>query len=109
MLQNEDLTSRDIERIADLRQPEVNIALTELLKRKWVDVIRYIMENKVRPEKIYHLFRSLDDILEGLKEEIVGDYTRKMADIEKVREMVIENNEVIIKRFNYYLESFSLL
>jgi predicted transcriptional regulator len=90
MIRDIDLTSRDMERICDLRQPEVSIALTDLMKRKWIDVVRQIMEKKGRPVKIYHLVISLEDILEELKGIIVGDYGRKILEIERVREMIKE-------------------
>jgi predicted transcriptional regulator len=83
-----DLTSRDMERICDLRQPEVSIALTDLMKRRWIKVVRQVMENKGRPIKIYHLARALEEILDELKSSIVGEYDKKSEEIEKVREML---------------------
>jgi predicted transcriptional regulator len=91
MIRDEDLTSRDIERICDLRQPEVSIALSDLMKRKWVKDIRHAREGKGRPTMIYHLVKSLDDILEELKTEIVGDYEEKLKEIEKVRDLLKAN------------------
>lgn len=88
MIRDVDLTSREMERACDLRQPEVSIALTDLLKRKWAKNIRQVMENKGRPVKIYHLSRSLDEILEDLKSAIVDDYGRKVLEIERVRELI---------------------
>ncbi|HOL40607.1 hypothetical protein [Methanospirillum sp.] len=91
MIRDADLTSRDIERICDLRQPEVSIALSDLMKRKWVKDIRHSREGKGRPTMIYHLIKSLDDILEELKTEIVGDYEEKMKEIERVRDLLKGN------------------
>ena len=42
-----DLTSREVERISDLRQPEVSIAINQLIKRSWVYVTSHITEKKV--------------------------------------------------------------
>lgn len=92
LIKDADLTSREIERIVDLRQPEVSIALTDLMKKKWVRIVRQITENKGRPVKIYHLMISLDDILDELKTTIVGEYEKKFAEIERVREMLLEIN-----------------
>ncbi|MDD1728183.1 MAG: hypothetical protein LUQ50_03825 [Methanospirillum sp.] len=92
MIKDMDLTSREIERVVDLRQPEVSIALTDLMKKKWVRIVRQITENKGRPVKIYHLVTSLDDILDELKTSIVGEYEKKFAEIERVREMLREIN-----------------
>ena len=88
MLRDADLTSREIERTCDLRQPEVSIALKDLMERRWVRDVRKIMENKGRPVNIYHLIKSLDDILDELKRVIVGDYEKKLQEIERVREML---------------------
>lgn len=83
-----DLTARDMERICDLRQPEVSIALTDLMKKKWIKVINLITENKGRPIKVYHLAWTLEQILDELKGLIEGDYEKKSGEIEKVREMI---------------------
>lgn len=88
MIRDVDLTSRDMERVCDLRQPEASIALTDLLKRKWVKNVRQLTENKGRPVKIYHLSGSLDDVLDDLKGAIVGDYEAKMIELERVRELI---------------------
>lgn len=88
LLRDIDLTSRVIERVVDLRQPEVSIALSELIKRKWVKKVSQISENKGRPIIIYHLSKKLDDILDELKKDIVGDYEEKVKEIEKVRELL---------------------
>jgi len=90
MIRGFDLTSREIERVCDIRQPEVSIALTDLEKRKWVRKVGQKSENKGRPVLIYHLVKSVDDILDELKEVIVGDYDKKLHEIEKVKELLKE-------------------
>ncbi|ABD40347.1 conserved hypothetical protein [Methanospirillum hungatei JF-1] len=90
MIRGFDLTSREIERVCDIRQPEVSIALNDLEKRKWVRKVGQKSENKGRPVLIYHLVKSVDDILDELKEVIVGDYDKKLHEIEKVKELLKE-------------------
>jgi len=90
MIRGFDLTSREIERVCDIRQPEVSIALTDLETRKWVKKVGQKSENKGRPVLIYHLVKSVDDILDELKKVIVGDYDKKLHEIEKVRELLKE-------------------
>jgi len=90
MIRGFDLTSREIERVCDIRQPEVSIALTDLEKRKWVRKVGQKSENKGRPVLIYHLVKSVDDILDELKKVIVGDYDKKLHEIEKVKELLKE-------------------
>lgn len=88
-----DLTSREVERISDLRQPEVSIAINQLIKRKWVFVTNHITEKKGRPVKVYSLLRAIDDILDEIKGDIEGDYRKKIEVIERVRVMVKEAKE----------------
>jgi len=90
MLRDIDLTSRVIERVVDIRQPEVSIALKDLMSRKWVKEVGRIVENKGRPVLIYHLGKSLDAILNELKTAIVGDYEKKLQEIEQIRELLRE-------------------
>ena len=63
LLRDIDLTSREMERVCDLRQPEVSIALTDLIDRKWVKKVSQKAENKGRPVLTYHLSKRLDEIL----------------------------------------------
>ena len=85
MIKDEDFTSREIERIIDLRQPEVSIALSDLIKRDWVHIVLQITQNKGRPIKVYHIAKTLDEILDELKESLIGTYKQKFDQIEKVR------------------------
>jgi predicted transcriptional regulator len=86
-----DLTSREIERLVDLRQPEVSIAINQLIGRKWVQVSSLITEKKGRPVKVYSLTVSIDSILDQIESQIEGDYRSQMEIIERVRSMVKES------------------
>ena len=88
MLWKIDLSARDMERICDLRQSEVSVALTDLIKKKWIKVVRLITEKKGRPIKIYRQARNPEKILDELRGMIKGDYDRKSEEIEKVREII---------------------
>ena len=88
MLWKIDLSARDMERICDLRQSEVSVALTDLIKKKWIKVVRLITEKKGRPIKIYRRARNPEKILDELRGMIKGDYDRKSEEIEKVREII---------------------
>jgi predicted transcriptional regulator len=85
-----DLTSREIERIVDLRQPEVSIAINQLISRKWAYISSLITEKKGRPVKVYSLSISIDAILDQIEEQIEGDYRSQLETIERVRTMVKE-------------------
>lgn len=86
-----DLTSRQIERIVDLRQPEVSIAINQLIDRKWAQVTSLITEKKGRPVKVYSLSRSVDQIIDQIEEQIEGEYRGQLEIIERVRLMVKES------------------
>jgi len=86
-----DLTSREIERIVDLRQPEVSIAINLLIGRKWAQISSLITEKKGRPVKVYSLAASIDSILDQIEDQIEGDYRSQLEIIERVRSMVKES------------------
>jgi len=88
MIKDVDFTSREIERMIDLRQPEVSIAITDLMKRGWVHTVLQITQNKGRPIKVYHVSRSLDEILDELKESVIETYEQKCEEIEQVRRLM---------------------
>lgn len=81
-------TSRDLERIADLRQPEVSVAITGLSKRNWVCVSSLITENKGRPVKLFKLGESIDDILDELRESICEGHDKQMQMLGRIREII---------------------
>ncbi|MFH0967239.1 MAG: hypothetical protein V1862_06110 [Methanobacteriota archaeon] len=81
-------TSRDLERIADLRQPEVSIGITGLLKRKWVCVSSLITANKGRPVKIFKLTGTIDDILDEIKEGISTGHDQEVVLLKRLREII---------------------
>ena len=88
LIKDVDMTSREIERVVDLRQPEVSIAITDLMKKRWVRIDHQITENKGRPMKVYHIAKTLDEILDELRETIIGSYEQKFEEIERVRNML---------------------
>ncbi|MDD3052671.1 MAG: hypothetical protein PHR06_16245 [Candidatus Cloacimonetes bacterium] len=81
-------TSRDLERIADLRQPEVSVAITGLSKRRWVCVSSLITANKGRPVKIFKLTQTIDFILDEIKESFSTGHDQKMIMLGRIREII---------------------
>jgi predicted transcriptional regulator len=88
-----EMTSRDIERIADLRQPEVSVAITCLSKRRWVYVSNLITENKGRPVKLFDLKESVDEILDELRDGICAGHEQQMVLLGKIREILYQGVE----------------
>jgi predicted transcriptional regulator len=55
--QGKDVSSREIEVGADLRQPETNVAVSQLLERGWISLVsqRTDPERKGRPVNVYRI------------------------------------------------------
>lgn len=81
-------TSHDIERGADLRQPEVSIALRHLLDRGWVAMHGYQSENKGRPVNVYRLALPLEEIIEMIGSEKKAEVNRRIALLGKMKTFV---------------------
>jgi predicted transcriptional regulator len=92
-LRGMDLTSREIERLADLRQPEVSIAITALTRRNWICTATLLTENKGRPVKVFRLVEPVDKILFQIKSEILGDFSKQIAYVERVSNLVLGEGE----------------
>lgn len=72
--------SRNIEHEMDLRQPEVSLAMSAFLKRKWIK-LRYLKKkSKGRPTIEYRLVVKKYKILLQLKKE-VNDRLKKLYNV----------------------------
>ena len=61
--------SADIERGANLRQPEVSVAMQQLTDLGWISKTNKKKEGKGRPIYIYKLSTEIDEIFEYFQEE----------------------------------------
>ena len=84
----EELTSREIERGTDLRQPEVSIAINYLSKRKWARVSNLITENKGRPVKLYKLSMTLDEIVDEIEIEKKEEFEHQIGLFKETRDLI---------------------
>jgi predicted transcriptional regulator len=80
--------SAEVEQGAALRQPEVSVAMQELLKRGWVEKRDMKKKGKGRPVHIYKLTSSLDDIVNTFELE-------KMREINTVKKELSELKNLI--------------
>ena len=78
----------DIEQGADMRQPEVSIAMQELRKRKWVKKHDLKKKGKGRPVHVYENAISLPDILNSFEKE-------KLRELETIKNDITELRNVI--------------
>ncbi len=77
--QVEECRSADVEQGADLRQPEVSVAMQELRRRGWAKKRDIKKKGKGRPVHIYKLTSDLPKILKSFEKE-------KMKEVENIRQ-----------------------
>jgi predicted transcriptional regulator len=81
-------TSVDLERGANLRQPEVSIAMNELKERDWITEREEKKKpGKGRPYKIYTLKVGFNDIISQLEKQRMKAVDEAQAKIERLREL----------------------
>ena len=79
--------SRDIERAANLRQPEVSLAMKELKDWRWVKERELKKKGKGRPLKSYKLTLDLKEIVSELvnkKREEIKRIEKDLLELEKL-------------------------
>ena len=86
--QVEECRSADVEQGADLRQPEVSVAMQEMRRRGWVKKKDLKKKGKGRPVHIYKLTRPLPQILNTFKDE-------KMKQVETIKSDLSELHNLI--------------
>ena len=85
-----EITSREIERITGLRQPEVSIAMRHLRKNNWIEIREEKKDSgKGRPIKLYKLIVSLDKIISNIELEVISKNTDLLKNIEKFKSMSV--------------------
>ena len=83
--------SSEIEHGANLRQPEVSIAMQQLQRKGWIEKHDLKKKGKGRPVHIYKLTSSIDKIISNFEKE-------KMREIESIRKDLSELKNLIEKR-----------
>jgi len=80
-------TSRDIEEATNLRQPEVSIAVRDLVERGWVERDNLKRESKGRPINIYRLSADLRKVyvsIEDREKVKIADMEANLANIRQL-------------------------
>jgi len=77
--QVEECRSADVEQGADLRQPEVSVAMQELRRRGWAKKRDIKKKGKGRPVHLYKLTSDLPKILKSFEKE-------KMKEVENIKQ-----------------------
>jgi predicted transcriptional regulator len=78
----------DVEQGADLRQPEVSIAMQELQRREWIIKRDLKGKGKGRPVHIYKLTRHLSEILKNFEQEKLKEVESTKKDISELKNLV---------------------
>ena len=78
-------TSREIEHGADLRQPEVSLAVKYLSEKGWIESRESVTPMKGRPIKIWTLNVPVDKILDAISREKQDELNARLAAIRRVR------------------------
>ncbi len=81
----------DIEHGADLRQPEVSVAMQELRRRNWVKKRDLKKKGKGRPVHIYKSTTHLSEILNAFGQE-------KLEEVESIKNDISELKNLILSR-----------
>jgi len=80
--------SAEIEHNANLRQPEVSVAMQELQKRGWIKKRDLRKKGKGRPVHIYSLTSPIDQIVKTFKEEKLKEINEVKKDLEELKNLL---------------------
>ncbi len=89
--QVDECRSAEVEQAADLRQPEVCVAMQELRRRGWVKKRDLNKKGKGRPVHIYTPTKNLSEIWKAFKQE-------KLKEVESVKKDISELKKIIESR-----------
>ena len=80
--------SAEIERNANLRQPEVSVAMQELQKKGWITRRDLKKKGKGRPVHIYSLSHPIDDIIKNFEGEKLKEVDNIKQDLNKLKSLI---------------------
>ncbi len=83
-------TSRDIERGTDLRQPEVSMAMTTLMKLKWIESREERHQKEGRPVKIYSLALPISQVVDRIERSKMAKVNNQLKMITQCRKYISE-------------------
>ena len=90
--QVDECRSAEIEQGADLRQPEVSLAMQELRQRGWVEIQSFKKKKgKGRPIHIYKATKPLSQVMEEIEQE-------KTKEIEAIKDNMLELKNIFNNR-----------
>lgn len=86
--QVEECRSAEIEHGADLRQPEVSVAMRQLQNKGWVQKRHKKKKGKGRPVHIYKLTSSIDSIVSNFEKEKIQEIETVKKDLTDLKNLI---------------------
>ncbi len=80
-------TTTDLDRGANLRQPEVSIAMKQLMERNWINEREDKKPGKGRPFKVYSLKVGFNDIITQLEKQQRKAVDEIQANIKRLKDL----------------------
>jgi predicted transcriptional regulator len=80
-------TTMDLDRGANLRQPEVSIAMKQLMERNWINEQENKKPGKGRPYKLYSLKVGFNDIITQLEKQQRKSVDEIQTNIKRLKEL----------------------
>jgi len=84
----EGVTAREIERIADLRQPEISNNTNALKKKGWIKATSTRKEGKGRPYDRFYLAKPIEDIRADIQEMVQKKMETEEQDMNALYDML---------------------
>ena len=88
--QVEECRSAEIEHGANLRQPEVSVAMQQLQKKGWIKKRDLKKKGKGRPVHLYKLTSSIDDIVANFEKEKNKEIDSIKKDLTDLKSLIEE-------------------
>ena len=86
--QTEECRSAEIEHGANLRQPEVSVAMQQLRKKGWISRRDLKKKGKGRPVHIYKLSSSIDKIVSTFEKEKIKEIDHIKNDLAQLKALI---------------------
>ena len=86
--QVDECRSAEVEQGADLRQPEVSVAMQELRRRGWVAKQDIKGKGKVRPVHVYKPVVQLSEIMKNIEQEKLREFENVENNISELKNII---------------------
>jgi len=86
--QVDECRSAEIEHGANLRQPEVSVAMQQLQKRGWISKRDRKKKGKGRPVHLYKLTSPIDSIVDNFEKEKIKEINEIKKDLTDLKKLI---------------------